>query len=188
MRVKGEGRSKESSFSAEASAETTTETAMVAQNHSRILAKSEFIRLRKNRSLTQTTRNQTGSGPRSQEPDARSHICSRLPSRDGSRFVSRRPQELVAHAADGLNQRAAGFQLAAQMADVHVDRTVEGRGLAVVQAFHQIVLGNHPAGALHQQLENVEFEGGQLDRLAVHQHLTGTRIEHHAVDLEPAGG
>jgi len=64
---------------------------------------------------------------------------------------------------------------------VHVDRAVEGFQLAAAHGFHDLVAGQHPAGALGHRNQQVELVGGEVGRLARHRH--GARI---AVDLEAA--
>ena len=94
--------------------------------------------------------------------------------------------ELIPYAANGLDHRPAAFQLAAQMADVHVDGTVKRRGLAVVQALHQSVARHYPAGVSHQLFQDIEFERGDFHRLSVGDDFARAGIEHHAVDLHPS--
>src|SRR5208282_6289079 len=53
--------------------------------------------------------------------------------------VFRALAELIANPTNGLDHLSAAFQFLAQMADVHVDGTVERRSFAVVEAFHQAV-------------------------------------------------
>src|SRR5580704_16165389 len=64
--------------------------------------------------------------------------------------VIRALTELVAHAANGLDDRPAAFEFAAQMANVHINGAIEGRRFAVVQAFHQSVARHHPSGIPHE--------------------------------------
>src|SRR5579864_888752 len=101
-------------------------------------------------------------------------------------LLLRRAAELVAHAAYGLDQRTSGFELLAQVADVHVDRTVKRRGFAVVQVFHQVIARQHLAGGAHQEFENVELESRHLDLAAVDPHFTRAWIDANAVDFERA--
>ncbi len=101
-----------------------------------------------------------------------------------ARRVLRRAAELVAHAANGLDERIAGLQLLAQMADVHVDGAIERRGLAVVEILHQGVARKHASGGAHQHFQNVELEGGQLHALAGGEDLAGAGVERDAVDFQ----
>src|SRR5579871_5995251 len=76
-----------------------------------------------------------------------------------------RAGELVTDAADGFDQRLAAVQLFAQMADVHVERAIEGRRFAAVKIFHECVAGKNVARGAHQQLKDVELESGEIDGL-----------------------
>src|ERR1700734_4208293 len=91
--------------------------------------------------------------------------------------------KLIAHAANGLDHRPAAFQFAAQMADVHVDGTVERRGLAIVQTFHQPVARHHPPGISHELFQDIELESGHFNRLAIGGDLARAGVQRHSVDL-----
>src|SRR5579862_2037829 len=75
--------------------------------------------------------------------------------------------ELITDAANGLDDLPAALQFLAQMADVHVDGAVKGRGFAVVEAFHQAVARYDPPGIAHQLFQDIEFQGGHFHRLSV---------------------
>src|SRR5204862_3636787 len=99
-----------------------------------------------------------------------------------------RPAELIADAADRLDDRLAVLELLPQVTDVHVDGAVEGGGFAVIEVLHQGVAREHPPGGAHQQFQNVEFERSKVDPLTRDDDLTGARIERDAVHLDPAPG
>src|SRR5438270_10484908 len=74
------------------------------------------------------------------------------------------------------------------MADVHVDGAVERRGLAIIEILHQGVAGEHASGVAHEQLEDIELEGGELDRAAVDDDGARAGVEQDAADLDAAAG
>src|SRR5437870_3391980 len=76
------------------------------------------------------------------------------------------------------------LEFLSQMADVHVDRAVEGCRLAVVKALHELVPRNDSTGGAHQHFQNVEFESGHLDSLSILEDLAAPRIENDAIDLQ----
>src|ERR1700758_2765959 len=74
--------------------------------------------------------------------------------------------EHVARAAHRLDQfRPLGVRLhlAAQAPDLHVDRAVEGPGVAAARLFEQEVAREDAAGVAHQHAQQVELAGGQDD-------------------------
>src|ERR1039458_9045163 len=99
-----------------------------------------------------------------------------------------RAAELIAHAANGLDEIVAALQLLAQVADVHVDGAIEGCGFAVIEILHEGVAGEDAAGGAHQHFENIEFEGGEFDAFAVGDHFAGAGVERDAVAFNAVGG
>ena len=76
----------------------------------------------------------------------------------------------VADAKDGFDVGgAAGIRLDfhAQVADVHVQGAVQPGKAAVEQVIHQLGAGKHLPGRAHQHCQQVKFDRGQRDRLAV---------------------
>src|SRR5690242_9548892 len=66
-----------------------------------------------------------------------------------------RAAELIADAADCLDEIFAGVEFLAQVADVHIDRAVERRGFAVIEVFHEGIAREHAPGGPHEQLEDI---------------------------------
>ncbi len=56
-------------------------------------------------------------------------------------------------------------ELAPQVADVGVDAAVERRELPAQDALHQLVARDHPPGAAQQQVEQIELDRRQVERL-----------------------
>src|ERR1017187_9661519 len=86
-------------------------------------------------------------------------------------LILRPAQKLVADAAHGFDVVPAGFQLPANVADMHVDGAVERRSLPVVEVLHQIVARDHPSRGPHQRFEDVELEGGEIHEFALRSDL-----------------
>ena len=86
--------------------------------------------------------------------------------------------ELVAHAADRADQRAlVAFQLLAQVADVHIERALVRRGVALVEHGGQLVARDRAPGRAHQHFQNVELDGGDLDGLVLAPDLARGGVE-----------
>ena len=58
----------------------------------------------------------------------------------------------------------------------------------MVEVLHQRIARKHAARGPHQHLQNIEFEGGQLDRGPAGEDLSRARVERHAVHFQPARG
>src|SRR6185312_6661238 len=92
-------------------------------------------------------------------------------------FRSRRRHE-VSDATDGANQIVASrqaAQLLAQATDVDVHAAIEGIQRTTQGNFRNLLAGNHVAGIAQQQLKNIEFHRGYINRLAP----TGDRAGRH---------
>jgi len=84
----------------------------------------------------------------------------------------------ISDAPHGLDQRSIrAFQLLPQMANMHIQRAFVGRGLALVQNRRQLIARYSAAGRSHQELENVKFNRGDFDSLAMAPDLAGLGIE-----------
>ena len=99
-----------------------------------------------------------------------------LDDRLRSRGIEAGDREHVARAADGDDSGAAR-DLAAQAADVDVERTVERRRLAAPGGPRQVVAQHLVAGMPYEVLEQVELDGGQLDVCAVDADLARRAFE-----------
>src|SRR5262249_46093298 len=75
--------------------------------------------------------------------------------------------EDVAHAADGVDHRlAAGVDLLAQVADVQLDHVRLAAEVVVPDPVEDLGLGQHPARVAHEETQQLELRGGELDQLA----------------------
>src|SRR5437879_7447762 len=79
-------------------------------------------------------------------------------------------------------------QLLAQLADVHVDRPVDhDRLVERVHVGQELVPGEDPAGELHQGLQQLVLDRGQLHLTPVEEDLVPLDI-HREVALDESGG
>jgi len=66
------------------------------------------------------------------------------------------------------------------MANMHIERAFIRRGLALVENRRQLIARYSAAGRSHQELENVKFNRGDFDSLAMAPDLAGLGIEFNA--------
>src|SRR5215213_1952663 len=71
-----------------------------------------------------------------------------------------------------------GFYLSSDVSDVHVRRANLTVEFSVPELFHDLLAAIDPAGMGGEQLENLEFCGGQLDALVSHPNLPTQEIDH----------
>ena len=76
----------------------------------------------------------------------------------------------AAYRLDDLRVLGIGFDLPAQPADQDVDRAVERGGIAAACLFEQEVAGQHPSRIAGEDVQKVEFAGGQ-------RHVPAFRVE-----------
>src|ERR1700732_270888 len=88
----------------------------------------------------------------------------------------------AAHGADRVGG-AAAVERAAQPPDVHVDGALVDIDVAAPHAVEQLLAREHPARALHQELEQAELGRPEVHLAARARHAPGV-----AVELEVAGG
>src|SRR5205085_12297267 len=70
------------------------------------------------------------------------------------------------------------FELLAQAAHLHVDRAVEGPGLAAARLLEQEVAREHPARMLRERAQQVELAGGERHVVAFGMgEVAGRRVE-----------
>jgi hypothetical protein len=95
-------------------------------------------------------------------------------------------QQLITHAAHGLEQRRAGprVELGAQPAHVHVEqiRLVAMVGRAALLAYQ--LASEYASDVLHEELQQGELPVGELDRLAGEVHRVSDEIELDAAVLQ----
>src|SRR3954451_2934857 len=80
--------------------------------------------------------------------------------------------EDVADAADRVQEPrlALGFELAAQVADVDLERVRARAEVIAPDALEDLPAGEHLAGVAEEELEHEELRAGELDRAAVAGH------------------
>src|ERR1700761_512379 len=81
----------------------------------------------------------------------------------GAGHLRREDVALVSHGADQFLARAAVVELAAQPADLDVDRPVERIGLRPAGEFEQLVAAQHPLRPLGEGPQQREPAPGQAD-------------------------
>ena len=74
--------------------------------------------------------------------------------------------EQITDPSDRADQPAAPAQLLAQMADVDVERSIQGRRRPLVDRRGQLVARDDPARRADDQIQNVELDRRQLERPA----------------------
>src|SRR5580704_6649423 len=76
--------------------------------------------------------------------------------------------ERIAGAADGADRvdGVAAVERLAQAADMDVDGALVDIDVAAPDAIEQLLAGEHPAGAFHQEFEQAEFGRPEIDRAA----------------------
>src|SRR3954452_10691562 len=92
--------------------------------------------------------------------------------------------EEVSHGADGADQVAAVAELLAEVADMHVEHAVEGRGRALVKDGGQLLARDDAAGGTDEGLEQVEFGRRRLGQPPVDPDLTLAGDQPHAAHLQ----
>ena len=85
--------------------------------------------------------------------------------------------EPVAHADDRLDLPAGMAELAAQPADVHVDRSGFDLAVEPPDALEQPVAREHAVAVLDEEAQQLELALGQPDGRAGHAHRHGVEID-----------
>ena len=91
--------------------------------------------------------------------------------------------EPVAHADDGLDLAAGRAELAAQAADVHIDRSRLDLAVESPHALEQPVARQHAVAVFDEETQQLEFALGQPDWRAGHAHRDGIEIDREAAAL-----
>src|SRR5258708_3845490 len=92
-------------------------------------------------------------------------------------------RELITGSADRFDMPAAGAELAAKMAHVHINGAVQRACGAIIQLLHDLVACENAAGSPHEHLENVEFQRRYVDSFPGTLNLARTEIERDITDL-----
>src|SRR4051812_29288262 len=95
--------------------------------------------------------------------------------------------EEVTHGADGADQVAAVAELLAEVADMHVEHAVEGRGWTLVEDGRQLLARDDAAGGTDEGLEQIEFGRRRLGQPPVDPDLALAGDQTHAAHLQLFG-
>src|SRR5262249_3384902 len=98
--------------------------------------------------------------------------------------------EDVSHAAHGLDVVAAIVgvaELFADLADVHIDAAVEGGKLAAEHYIDEVLAGHDASRFAQQNVQEIEFHGGQLYRFAILADDACGRIKFNIADQDHIG-
>src|SRR5918996_292738 len=98
--------------------------------------------------------------------------------------ISSHSDELVAdpaHAQQALRGSRLALDLAAEVGNVRVTRSLVANERAAPQELHELTTGVDPVGVLREVGEELELGRRQLDLLALHGRLVAQQV-----DLEPA--
>src|SRR2546428_12041548 len=82
--------------------------------------------------------------------------------------LARPGREQVSHPSHRADEwPAAALQLLSEMTHVHIERALVGCRFTLVKRRRQLVPGNDAAGGAGQQVQNVEFDRGDVDALVI---------------------
>lgn len=70
---------------------------------------------------------------------------------------------------------------------MHINESLRGRELAAPQVSRQLIARDHVAGRMHQEIEDIEFNGGYVDAETPLPNFTAARIEPDLADLDARG-
>ena len=96
-------------------------------------------------------------------------------------------RQQIAYAADGADDDAGAFGLFAEAADVDFDGAFEGRGFALVEHAPDFIAGDDAASGAGEDVENVEFGGGDVEGLVGDPDAAGGGAETEAADFGEFG-
>src|SRR5262249_25766817 len=105
--------------------------------------------------------------------------------------VSCRGVELVAHAPHDLDVRwpaRVALDLLAQSANVHRDRALITEEVAVPDGVEQLVAAERLPTVSHEEVQQVELLGGQIDGQVHHVHRSVVRIQANIATTQDAVG
>ena len=91
-------------------------------------------------------------------PSDQSRILAKIDRISGNLFGLGTGAEKVAHSADRVDQRAVPAELLPEVADMHVEDAIEGRGPAAVEGGGQLVARDDPAGGVDQELQDIVLD------------------------------
>src|SRR3954451_15121981 len=98
---------------------------------------------------------------------------------------SARRLEHVAGAPHRVDHRApAGVDLLAQVGDVELDDVGLAAEVVVPHPVQDLRLGQHPLGVAHEEAQQLELGGGELDELVGAADLVAVLVEHEVADVE----
>src|SRR5947209_7251310 len=90
------------------------------------------------------------------------------------------PEADPPHGGDEPGVRGVVAELLTQPGDVHVERLGRGPPGSVPDFAHQLFPGYHPAGVAHQDAQQVELLGGQVELLVAEEGAVRLHVDTHA--------